>query len=56
MSLRDLITEYILFAFDEHELLALFHINGGELLTLSDVDLLEIYDQTLLMDPKTVSS
>ncbi len=48
MKLRDLIIEYILFAFDEQSLQDLFHISEEELINLADVDLLEIYDQTLL--------
>lgn len=53
MSLRDLIIEYILFAFTEEDLLAKFQVADGELHSLADVDLLEIYDQTLLLcDPE----
>jgi hypothetical protein len=40
--------EYILFAFTDEELANKFHITDEELPALSDVDLLEIYDQTLL--------
>lgn len=49
MKLRELITEYILFAFSEEELQNNFHISEQELLDISDEDLLEIYDQTLLV-------
>lgn len=49
MTIRDLMVEYILFAFTEEELLTKFHVSEEELPGLADVDLLEIYDQTLLM-------
>jgi hypothetical protein len=45
-----LITEYILFAYDEQRLLERFQITEGEIASLSDVDLLEIYDTTLLFE------
>ncbi len=48
MKLRDLMIEYICFAFSDEDLQTLFHITDDELAGLSDVDLLEIYDQTLL--------
>ena len=48
MSLRELMTEYILFAYTEEELLQRFHVSEQELPTLTDIDLLEIYDQTLI--------
>ncbi len=47
MKLRELMTEYILFAFSEEELMKKFSITEEELLNLGDIDLLEIYDQTL---------
>ena len=50
MNLRELITEYILFAFTEEQLMEKFSVTEEELNTLSDVDLLEIYDQTLLFE------
>jgi hypothetical protein len=50
MNLRELITEYILFAYDEQRLLERFQITEGEIASLSDVDLLEIYDTTLLFE------
>jgi hypothetical protein len=40
--------EYILFAFDDQELMNKFQVVPGELEDLTDQDLLEIYDQTLL--------
>ncbi len=52
MSLRELMTEYILFAFDEQELMQKFQITEDELADMSDIDLLEIYDQTLLTPVK----
>lgn len=48
MSIRNLMIEYIAFAYSEQELQDLFHITEQELQDLSDVDLLELYDQTLL--------
>lgn len=48
LTLRELMVEYILFAFEEEELMEKFQITEEELIGLSDVDLLEIYDQTLL--------
>jgi hypothetical protein len=48
MTIRELITEYILFAFTEDELRDQFHISEDELQDIGDEDLLEIYDQTLL--------
>ena len=50
MNLRELITEYILFAYDEQRLLERFQITEDEIASLSDVDLLEIYDTTLLFE------
>ena len=49
MTIRELMIEYILFAFTEEELMNHFHITEEELPSIGDVDLLEIYDQTLLM-------
>jgi hypothetical protein len=53
MSLRELMIEYILFAWSVHDLMDRFNITTVELVDLSDVDLLEIYDTTLLapVDP-----
>ena len=48
LTLREMMIEYVLFAFSEEELLANFQITEQELSNLADVDLLEIYDQTLL--------
>ncbi len=52
MSLRELMIEYILFAFDEQELMEKFQVTEDELPDIADVDLLEIYDQTLLSPVK----
>jgi hypothetical protein len=52
MKLRELMTEYILFAFDEQELMQKFQVTEDELADMSDIDLLEIYDQTLLTPVK----
>lgn len=48
MSLRELMIEYILFAFTEEQLMEKFSVLDSELEDLPDVDLLEIYDKTLL--------
>lgn len=48
MDLRYLMKEYILFAFSDEELMEKFHITQDELDDMADIDLLEIYDQTLL--------
>jgi hypothetical protein len=48
LTLRELISEYILFAFTEEELMAKFQVTEEEIPNLTDIDLLEIYDQTLL--------
>jgi hypothetical protein len=48
MTLRELIIEYILFAYEPHELAREFHVAPNELANLADVDLLELYDQTLI--------
>lgn len=48
LNIRELMVEYILFAFTEEELIEKFQVTEQELSNLCDVDLLEIYDQTLL--------
>jgi hypothetical protein len=48
MNLRELITEYIFFAYEPEELAREFHVTPNELADLADVDLLELYDQTLI--------
>lgn len=48
MTLRDMLVEYIYFAYTPEDLAAKFGIFKDELEGLADVDLLEIYDQTLL--------
>jgi hypothetical protein len=48
LNLRELMTELILFAYDEDELMARFCLTAAEVSNLSDVDLLELYDQTLM--------
>ncbi len=50
MSLRELMIEYILFAFTDEQLMEKFSVLDSELEDLPDVDLLEIYDQTLLTE------
>ena len=53
LSLRELMIEYILFAFTDEELMEKFQVLDEELEDLSDQDLLEIYDQTLLTPIET---
>lgn len=48
LTIRELMIEYVLFAFTEEQLLEKFQVTEEELSNLCDVDLLEIYDQTLL--------
>lgn len=48
LTLRELMIEYICFAFTDDELMEKFCVLDHELENLSDTDLLEIYDQTLL--------
>lgn len=48
LTIRELMVEYICFAFTEKELMDKFHITEEEVAELSDEDLLELYDQTLL--------
>lgn len=48
LSLREMIVEYILFAYSDEELMEKFQITDEEISNLTDQDLLEIYDQTLL--------
>ena len=50
LSIRELMIEYILFAFSDEELMSRFQLIESDLATLSDVDLLEVYDQTLLTE------
>jgi len=48
MTLRNLMTEYILFAFTEQDLMREFHLTEAELRDMSDIDLLELYDASIL--------
>ncbi len=50
MSLRELMIEYILFAFTQEQLMEKFMIAEHELKEISDEDLLEVYDKTLLTE------
>ena len=52
MDLRSLMIEYILFAFSDEELMEKFQITEDEVHCMADVDLLELYDQTLLSPVK----
>ena len=48
MTLREMMIERILFAFSDDELQVLFDISEDEVEMLGDLDLLELYDETLL--------
>ena len=48
LTIRELMVEYVLFAFTDEELMEKFQVTEEELSNLCDQDLLEIYDQTLL--------
>lgn len=46
MNLRELIIERIFFAFTDEEIQEVFDIHPDEVETLSDLDLLELYEET----------
>lgn len=48
LTIRELMVEYVLFAFTDEQLMEKFQVTEEELSNLCDQDLLEIYDQTLL--------
>lgn len=48
MTLRQLILERIFFAFSDEELQDMFDIHPDEVEALSDIDLLELYEETIL--------
>lgn len=50
MNLREMIVERILWAVSEQELVHKFQTNEGELYNLSDVDLLEMYEDVMLLN------
>lgn len=50
MTMREMVIEYILFAFTDEELMERFQVTGAELNSLQDVDLLEMYDITLMTE------
>ena len=45
MTLREMMTERILFSIDEATLATEFSINPDEIVTLSDLDFLELFEQ-----------
>lgn len=49
-TLRELIVERIFFAFTDEELETLFNVHPDEVETLSDLDLLELYEETIQFD------
>ena len=50
MSMREMVIEYILFAFSDEELMERFRVLADEVPDLPDQDLLEMYDMTLLTE------
>lgn len=48
MTLREMITERILFCVTEKELNETFMVTVDELTNLSDVDLMELYDDVMM--------
>ena len=46
-TLRELMLERIFFAFTDEELQDLFHIDPDEVELLDDLDLLELYEETI---------
>ncbi len=50
LTLREMMTELILFSYDEQDLMTLFQLRESEVAELADQDLLELYDQTLLRE------
>lgn len=50
MTLREMMTELILFSYDEQDLIEQFQLTEDEVAGLADQDLLELYDQTLLKE------
>ena len=50
MSMREMVIEYILFAFTDEELMERFQVLADEVQDLPDQDLLEIYDMTLMTE------
>ena len=51
MTLRELIIERIFFAFSDEELQEMFDITEDEVELLGDLDLLELYEETILAGP-----
>ena len=47
MDLRQLITQYILYAVSDEELQQEFQLTEDEVVGLSDIDLLELYDKVM---------
>lgn len=47
-TIRELMVEFILFSVDEDVLLSEYALTPGEVNDLSDIDILELYDKTLL--------
>lgn len=47
MSLREMMVERVLFSVSDEELRDEFHLSEDDLLELSDVDLLELYESVM---------
>ena len=50
MTMREMVIEYILFAFTDSDLMNRFQVLADEVPDLPDQDLLEMYDLTLLTE------
>lgn len=50
MTMREMVIEYILFAFSDEELMERFLLLADEVPDLPDQDLLEMYDLTLMTE------
>lgn len=48
LTIRELMVEYILFCYDEDTLMCEQGLTEADVANLSDIDLLELYDQTVL--------
>ena len=53
MNLRELLIERIMYAIDEDILMEVYEISEQKLLLISDEELLEIYEETVIMEECT---
>ena len=50
MTLREMMAEMILFAFDDETLMRDYQLSPDDIANLSDEDLLDMYDETILRE------